>query len=91
MLSNNHFFQRWQNWFLERFVRSFAQPPREITWDIEVFDDPTHGQQQLTLYQGFLSLNLNLNLTPLRTPRPRGAPAHRPESTAVDLAGRAGE
>ena len=42
-----------EEWFLERFVNSFAEPPREITLDIDVFDDPTHGQQQLTFYHGF--------------------------------------
>ncbi len=47
---------RWEDWFLERLARSFAEPPRETTLDIEVFDDPTHGQQQLTFYQGFLLL-----------------------------------
>ena len=42
-----------EEWFLERFVNSFTEPPREITLDIDVFDDPTHGQQQLTFYHGF--------------------------------------
>ena len=44
---------RLEDWFLERFVRAFAEPPREITLDVDVFDDPTHGQQQLTFYHGF--------------------------------------
>jgi len=39
--------------FIERFVNSFAEPPREITLDIDVFDDPTHGDQQLTFFHGF--------------------------------------
>ena len=42
-----------EEWFLEQFVNSFAEPPREITLDIDVFDDPTHGQQQLTFFHGF--------------------------------------
>lgn len=40
-------------WFINRFVESFDEPPGEITLDIDVFDDPTHGQQQLTLFHGF--------------------------------------
>jgi hypothetical protein len=39
--------------FIERFVNSFAEPPREITLDGDVFDDPTHGDQQLTFFHGF--------------------------------------
>lgn len=40
-------------WFLQRFVDSFEKPPREITLDIDLFDDPAHGQQQLVLFHGF--------------------------------------
>lgn len=39
--------------FIERFVNSFVEPPREITLDVDVFDEPTHGAQQLTLFHGF--------------------------------------
>lgn len=44
---------RLQDWFLERFIQSFDEPPRSLTLDIDTFDDPTHGQQQLTLFHGF--------------------------------------
>jgi hypothetical protein len=44
---------RLEDWFLEQFVRSFDEPPAQLTLDIDVFDDPTHGQQQLTFYNGF--------------------------------------
>jgi hypothetical protein len=40
-------------WFLQRFVDSFKEPPRQITLDIDPFDDPAHGQQQLVLFHGF--------------------------------------
>jgi hypothetical protein len=40
-------------WFIDRFVNSFEEPPREVTLDVDVFDDPTHGQQQLTLFHGY--------------------------------------
>jgi hypothetical protein len=44
---------RLQEWFLEQFMRSFGQRPRELMLDIDVFDDPTHGQQQLTFFHGY--------------------------------------
>ena len=44
---------RLEDWFLEQFVQSFNQPPAQLTLDIDVFDDPAHGQQQLTFYNGF--------------------------------------
>jgi hypothetical protein len=44
---------RLEEWFIDRFVNSFAEPPQEVTLDIDVFDDPTHGQQQLTFFHGY--------------------------------------
>jgi hypothetical protein len=44
---------RLEDWFIARCVNSFDQPPREVTLDIDVFDDPTHGAQQLTLFHGY--------------------------------------
>ncbi len=44
---------RLEDWFIERFVNSFEQPPREVTLDVDVFDDPTHGAQQLTFFHGY--------------------------------------
>ena len=38
---------------LDQFIASFATPPRHLTFDIDVFDDPTHGQQQLTFFHGY--------------------------------------
>jgi len=42
-----------EDWFLQRFVDSFEQPPSQITLDIDPFDDPAHGKQQLVLFHGF--------------------------------------
>lgn len=39
--------------FLEQFLNSFDEPPRRLTFDIDTFDDPTHGQQQLTFFHGY--------------------------------------
>ena len=42
-----------EDWFIDRLVNSVDEPPREVTPDVDVFDDPTHGKQQLTLFHGF--------------------------------------
>ena len=44
---------RLENWFIDRFVESFEKEPSQITLDIDTFDDPTHGSQQLTFFHGF--------------------------------------
>lgn len=38
---------------VEQFIASFDAPPRQLTLDIDPFDDPTHGQQQLTFFHGY--------------------------------------
>lgn len=38
---------------IDQFIASFAEPPRRLTLDIDTFDDPTHGQQQLTFFHGY--------------------------------------
>lgn len=43
---------RLEAWFLEQFVQSFETPPHSLTLDIDLYDDPTHGQQQLTFFHG---------------------------------------
>lgn len=43
-------FFRLEEWLLEEFIASFDEPPRRLTLDIDCFDDPTHGQQQLTFF-----------------------------------------
>ena len=44
---------RLQDVLIDQFIASFATPPRHLTFDINVFDDPTHGQQQLTFFHGY--------------------------------------
>lgn len=38
---------------LDQFIASFDKPPKQLTFDIDPFDDPTHGQQQLTFFHGY--------------------------------------
>ena len=44
---------RLQGVLVDQFIASFSTPPRHLTFDIDVFDDPTHGQQQLTFFHGY--------------------------------------
>jgi len=46
-------FFRLRDMLLEQFIASFDKPPRQLTLDIDPFDDPTHGQQQLTFFHGY--------------------------------------
>ncbi len=44
---------RLHDFFIDDFIRSFATPPHRVTLDIDAFDDPCHGDQQLSLFHGF--------------------------------------
>jgi hypothetical protein len=46
-------FFRLRDMLLDQFIASFPTPPRQLTLDIDPFDDPTHGQQQLTFFHGY--------------------------------------
>jgi len=46
-------FFRLRDVLLEQFIASFDKPPKQLTLDIDPFDDPTHGQQQLTFFHGY--------------------------------------
>jgi hypothetical protein len=45
-------FFRLRDRLFDQFIASFKEPPRHLTLDIDPFDDPTHGQQQLTFFHG---------------------------------------
>lgn len=38
---------------VDQFVQSFDSPPARITLDLDAFDDPCHGQQQLVMFHGY--------------------------------------
>ncbi|OHB80894.1 MAG: hypothetical protein A2W31_02580 [Planctomycetes bacterium RBG_16_64_10] len=44
---------RLQDVFLDQCIASFSVPPTHLTFDIDVFDDPVHGQQQWTFFHGY--------------------------------------
>ena len=45
-------FWRLRDVFIDQFIASFPTPPRRLTLDMDPFDDPTHGGQQLTFFHG---------------------------------------
>lgn len=48
-----HSFFRLRDVLMDQFIASFDQPPPQLTLDIDPFDDPTHGDQQLTFFHGY--------------------------------------
>lgn len=44
---------RLRDLLVDLFIQSFKAPPHHLTFDIDAFDDPTHGQQQLTMFHGY--------------------------------------
>ena len=44
---------RLRDTLVDQFIQSFDEPPLHLTLDMDPFDDPTHGQQQLTMYHGY--------------------------------------
>jgi hypothetical protein len=38
---------------VDLFIRSFDRPPRHLTLDVDAFDDPAHGAQQLIMFHGY--------------------------------------
>ena len=39
--------------FVDRFIQSYRQAPKEIVLDIDAWDAETHGHQQLSLFHGY--------------------------------------
>jgi Transposase DDE domain group 1 len=35
------------------FIQSFDRPPGHLTFDLDAFDDPAHGNQQLIMFHGY--------------------------------------
>lgn len=46
-------FNRLRDVLIDQFIASFPEPPTQLTLDIDPFDDPTHGDQQLTFFHGY--------------------------------------
>jgi len=46
-------FFRLRDVLIDQFIASFDRPPTQLTLDLDPFDDPTHGEQQLTFFHGY--------------------------------------
>jgi hypothetical protein len=44
---------RLRDLLVDLFIPSFDSPPHHLTLDLDAFDDPAHGQQQLVLFHGY--------------------------------------
>ena len=44
---------RLHDFFLDDFIASFDTPPAALTLDLDAWDDPCHGAQQLALFHGY--------------------------------------
>lgn len=44
---------RLRDFLMDAFIQSFSAPPTQLTFDMDAFDDPTHGRQQLTMFHGY--------------------------------------
>jgi len=44
---------RLHDFLLDDFVASFDTPPASLTLDLDAWDDPCHGDQQLALFHGY--------------------------------------
>lgn len=44
--------RRLQDVLIDEFIESFDEPPGRLTLDIDTFDDPAHGAQQLVMFHG---------------------------------------
>jgi hypothetical protein len=41
------------NWFVDKYVNNLPSDCKEVVLDVDSTDDPTHGQQQLSLFNGY--------------------------------------
>ena len=44
---------RMRNVFMDRFIASYAEPPNVVVLDIDGWDAPTYGAQQLSFFHGY--------------------------------------
>jgi hypothetical protein len=42
---------------VDQFIQSFVTPLSHLTFDLDAFDDPAHGDQQLTMFHGYYGQN----------------------------------
>ncbi len=45
--------ERMRRFFVDHFIAQYERPPKELWLDIDGWDAPTHGDQQLSLFHGY--------------------------------------
>jgi hypothetical protein len=50
---------RMRSRMVDGFIMQYQQPPDEIVLDIDGWDDPTHGQQQLSCFHGYYGQSMS--------------------------------
>jgi hypothetical protein len=50
---NKHDIFRLCHWFVDNYINSLPEDCKEVVLDVDSTDDPTHGQQQLSLFNGY--------------------------------------
>ena len=43
---------------VDGFIAGYSVPPKEVVLDIDGWDDPTHGQQQLSFFHGYFGQHM---------------------------------
>lgn len=51
--ADKHLIYQMCQWFVERYVEGLDEQTAQIIIDVDGTDDPTHGSQQLSLYNGY--------------------------------------
>lgn len=46
------------NFLSDNYIKTREKPPKEIVLDIDSTDDPTHGNQQLSMFHGYYGLTI---------------------------------
>jgi len=49
---------RMRKFFVDHFIASYPTVPAEIVLDVDGWDDPTHGAQQLTFFHGYFDQHM---------------------------------
>lgn len=49
---------RINNFLVDNYIKSRKNPPKEIVLDLDSTDDPTHGCQQLSMFNGYYGENM---------------------------------
>ena len=63
---------RLRRFFVEKFIDSYSTAPKELILDVDGWDDPAHGYQQLTFWHGYFDQRMYypVQISEAKTGRP---------------------